>query len=161
MDAMHNARNKIARVLDILEALLSSPPPLALWPEWMRRATASLAQFENLSRDLRGEALGKLLVVPASRGLAALGGNHQLVSDVLLRTKLPPEVEKGVEALTSVEIKERRNADGASSSLILAQMLQDAADSLKSASKHVMDTPLTDNEALIRVVKNQYTAVQY
>lgn len=162
MDAVHGARNKIARILDILEALLNNPPPITLWPEWMRRVTATLAQYENISRDLRGRLLGQLLVVPAVEGLATLGGNSEVVPNVLLRTRLPPEVEKSIQSLDRDEnVEPRAASSGASVNNLLAQLLQEAADAIKSTARMSLDTPLVENEALIRVVKGQHTILDY
>ncbi len=58
-------QTKLTRVSDIFEALMSAPPTIECWPEWMERATALLSQLQNLMRDVRQD-LWRYVVIPGS-----------------------------------------------------------------------------------------------
>jgi hypothetical protein len=140
-------REKVGRITDIFEALLLSPPPVEQWPEWTSRLTALMSQYENALRELR-PLLGTHLLVPNQ-----MGTNTEFVTNVLLRTRMAPEVEVHLTTLKTED--ETGNIMKA-----ISQTLQESADSLKSPSRATMATPITPDEELIAAIRTHYTAVK-
>ncbi|PJF19544.1 hypothetical protein PSACC_00637 [Paramicrosporidium saccamoebae] len=140
-------RDKVGRITDIFEALLLSPPPVEQWPEWTSRLAALMSQYENALRELR-PLLCRYLLVPNQ-----LGTNTEFVTNVLLRTRMAPEVEAHLEELKTEE--ETGNVMRA-----ISQILQEGADGLKSPLRNTMATPITQDEELITAIRTHYTAVK-
>jgi hypothetical protein len=142
---LQSLQTKLARVLDIFEALLSNPPAAELWPEWLGRATALLSQYETVLREVR-PALGKFLIIPDMIG----DGLIDRIPNILLRTRLIPEVEQKLDELSS------ENEVGGILKVV-AQVLQESASELRIASR-MIPTPIPQTEdLLIQSVKAYYT----
>lgn len=147
---------KVNRTLDIMEALLGTPPPLERWPDWLERITAILAQYETIARDLARPVLGETLLLPGATAEAP-----EYVPNVLLRTRLAPEVEERLREVTSSANVARE----ANSRLwaAMAQIMAEGAESLRVAAKggaaggsHVL-TAAPDDEQLVRAIRQFYT----
>lgn len=137
--------DKVARIVDIFEALLLSPPPLEQWPEWMARITALLIQYENVVRELR-PTLSRHLLIPNQ-----VGNNSEAIPNVLLRTRLPPEVEAYLKGLET-------DKDTGGIFKALGQILQSGADAIRPVPHPpVASLPAQDEELLVSI-KNHYTA---
>lgn len=146
VSAALNLRGKVARVVDIFEALQVTPPTVAQWPEWLARLTALLSQYENLLRELR-PVLNQFILVPGE-----VGSNNDYIPNVLLRTRLAPELETHLEELVS------SNETGGMLK-VLAQILEDSADFLKTPIRLVPTPIISENEALINAVRSRYTTI--
>lgn len=161
--------SKINRILDIIEALLATPPPLERWPDWLERITAILAQYETVTRDLSKPILGETLLLPGMAMEASLPPEH--IPNVLLRTKLAPEVEDRLREVTSVN--ETREA---SSRLwaVISQIMAEGAESLRKPTKGgvtgsssnsgtgggtsgVLSKVTSEDEQLVRAIRQFYT----
>lgn len=140
---------KVNRILDTLEALIAAPPQPTNWPEWMQRITALLAHYESTMRDLR-PALQECLLVPA-------GGGLENVPNIMLRTKLAPEVEAHLNRLVG------GNSSSATVFKALGQIMQETADTLKaftSKKSTSTATPLAtqmEDNRLVQAVQQLYT----
>lgn len=84
-----------------MEGLLNAPPPLENWPEWVGRVKALLSQYKLLQKELR-PALSKLLLVPEDLTRVA---DVEVIPNILLRTKRPPEVEERLMSLRDSDDK--------------------------------------------------------
>lgn len=142
---------KVNRLLDIMEALLSTPPAPASWPEWQERATALLSQYETTLRDIR-PALNEILLVPSVGG----GPEHEMIPNVLLRTKLSPGVEEHLNRLNTNSMG--GNKENAPLFKIMSQVLQETAECIRQAANKPppASRPIED-EKLVRAVRQLYT----
>ena len=144
--SLQSLQTKLVRVLDIFEALLSNPPAIELWPEWLERATALLSQYETVLKEVR-PALGKFLVIPDMVN----DGVIDRIPNILLRTRLIPEAEQRLDELSS------NNEIGGAILKVVAQVLQETASELRISSKTI-PTPIPQaDDALIQLVKTYYT----
>lgn len=149
---------KVNRVIDIMEALLGTPPPPERWPDWLERITAILAQYETIARDLARPSLEATLLLP---GMAMEASpSPEYVPNVLLRTRLAPEVEERLQELTSGN--EGRKA---SSRLwaAMAQIMSEGVESLRTPTKPRVASgnppPIVtaEDEQVVRAIRQFYT----
>lgn len=156
---------KVNRIMDIMEALLGAPPPLERWPDWLERTTAILAQYETVTRDLSKPILGETLLLPGMAMEASLPPEH--IPNVLLRTKLAPEVEERLREVTSVN--ESREASSRLWAAI-SQIMAEGAESLRKPTKGSVasssgtgsgtsgvTSTTSENEQLVRAIRQFYT----
>lgn len=141
--ALKTLQSKVARVMDVMEGLLYSPPPLENWPEWLARLKALLSQYTLLQKELK-PTLAKLLVVPNDLTSSSLP-DAELIPNVLLRTKLAPEVEEYME---SISLKPGQVSNDLNMR-ILSQIMSELLGKIEQSSIHESrpTTPAHPNKA--------------
>lgn len=143
---------KVGRVADVLEALVMGPPPLEKWPHWLESVTGALAQYETVLRDLR-PALGEIAVIPSGTDTS------EAIPNVLLRSKLAPEVET---RLNQLAIEGSAGRTGALFGAVAQMIQQEAVEPIKAKSISRPATPsprsaAEEDERLVQAVRSIFS----